>query len=56
MLDDVIYIHKNETHQTFTYEALGRRLDDVKVKMAGGHQLDNAALAITAALLFRSDN
>ncbi len=52
MLDDMIYIHKNEAHQTFTYEALGRRLDDVKVKMAGGHQLDNAALAITAALLF----
>ena len=52
ILDDMITIYKNEAHQTFTYEALGRRLDDVKVKMAGGHQLDNAALAITAALLF----
>ncbi|WP_431027347.1 bifunctional folylpolyglutamate synthase/dihydrofolate synthase [Lysinibacillus sp. LZ02] len=54
MLEQTILLNKNATEQTFTYEALGRKLEDVYVKMAGTHQLDNAALAITAALLFDS--
>lgn len=52
MLDDIIHAEKTAERQMFTYEALDRKIEDIYVRMAGAHQLDNAALAITAALLY----
>lgn len=52
MLDDIIHVEKTAERQMFTYEALDRKIKDIYVRMAGAHQLDNAALAITAALLY----
>ena len=52
MLDDIIHAEKKAERQMFTYEALDRKIKDIYVRMAGAHQLDNAALAITAALLY----
>lgn len=52
MLDDSILIEKTAEQQMLTYKALGRKIEDIYVRMAGAHQLDNAALAMTAALLY----
>lgn len=52
MLDDIIHTEKTAERQMVTYEALDRKIEDIYVRMAGAHQLDNAALAITAALLY----
>lgn len=52
MLDDTILIEKTAERQMLTYKALGRKIEDIYVRMAGAHQLDNAALAMTAALLY----
>lgn len=52
MLDDIIHAEKTAERQMFTYEALDRKIEDIYVRMAGAHQLDNATLAITAALLY----
>lgn len=54
MLNETIHVEKDAKCQLFTYEALGKKIEQIFVKMAGNHQLDNAALAITAALLFDS--
>lgn len=53
-LDEEILIEKDAGKQLLTYRALERELEDIHVRMAGSHQLDNAALAMTAALLFDS--
>lgn len=52
MLNETIHVEKDAKRQLLTYEALDRKIEQIFVKMAGNHQLDNAALAITAALLF----
>jgi dihydrofolate synthase / folylpolyglutamate synthase len=54
MLDETIHIQKEAEQQLLTYEALGRKIEGIYVRMVGAHQLDNAALAITAALLYDS--
>ncbi len=52
MLDDQIILEKNPLVQTMTVQLEDIRFQDIKVAMAGDHQLDNAALAIVAARLF----
>ncbi len=52
MLDQTIHLEKQAERQLLTYKALDRKMEKIYVRMAGAHQLDNAALAITAALLY----
>lgn len=52
MLDQTIHLEKQAERQLLTYKALDRKMEEIYVRMAGAHQLDNAALAITAALLY----
>ncbi|HWL27006.1 MAG TPA: folylpolyglutamate synthase/dihydrofolate synthase family protein [Ureibacillus sp.] len=40
--------------QYFTYHFLNNSINDIPLSMAGEHQIDNAALAISASLLFDS--
>ena len=54
VLDEEIRIERDAEKQLLTYRALDREMDNVYVRMAGSHQLDNAALAITASLVFDS--
>lgn len=42
----------NTTPPAFDYEALGNLMENVSLIMEGNHQVNNAALAITAAMIF----
>lgn len=44
-------VEQNAQHQSFSYQLNSEILKDLQLKMMGHHQVENASLAVTAALL-----
>jgi dihydrofolate synthase / folylpolyglutamate synthase len=44
-------VTQETVHQSFSYEFKGEKMEDLSLKMMGHHQVENASLAITAAML-----